>query len=99
MLKERLLILMFRKVLNTITHHHSDLGAVLFGQVYQADITIQQVLQAAVKVPVGQDGFLQSVALGCCQTQLQVKKNRFVVMSCQTSAEILQQQQQQLSAN
>lgn len=53
-----------------MTHHYRDLWTAVFGQVYQVDVAVQQVLKAAMKVPVGQDGFLQSVALDSRHRQL-----------------------------
>lgn len=43
---------------------------VLFSQVEQVEVVVEQVLQAAMEVPVGKDGLLQSVALDSSQTQL-----------------------------
>lgn len=40
------------------THHDGDLVVVLFGQVYQAQVIIQQVFQTSLKTPVGPDGSL-----------------------------------------
>lgn len=43
---------------------------VLFSQVEQVEVVVEQVLKAAMEVPVGKDGLLQSVALDSSQTQL-----------------------------
>ena len=53
---------------NTITYHHRDLVVLLFSQVYQVEVVVEQVIQAAMEVLVGQDGFLKSMALDSSQT-------------------------------
>ena len=66
---------------NTITYHHRDLVVVLFSKVDQVEVVVEQVFQAAVEVPVGQDGFLQSVALDSSQTELHEKTTQVINFS------------------
>lgn len=47
-------------------------------QVEQVEVVVQQVFQAAMEVPVGKDGLLQSVALDSSQTQLHKKTTHVI---------------------
>lgn len=55
-------------MLDTVTYHHRDLLVVPFSQVYQVEVVVEHIFQAAMKVPAGQNGFLQSMALDSSQT-------------------------------
>lgn len=60
---------------DTVSYQHGDLGLVLFNQFYQVLVVIENILQAAVEVPAGQDGFLKPRVLHNPETQLHEKDN------------------------
>lgn len=54
----------------TTTYHDRDLVVILFRQVYQIEVIVDQIFQTAMEVPAWQDWFLQPVALDSSQTEL-----------------------------
>lgn len=46
---------------------------VLFSQVYQVEVIVDQIFQATMKVPAWQDWFLQAMSLDSSQTELHNK--------------------------